>query len=70
MTFDELFKKIRTELNITQEQFARELSISYSTLSRWENGHTTPSRLAKMSLMEFCKKHNLSVDLLNHIEEL
>ena len=70
MTFDELLKKIRTELNITQEQFAHELSISYSTLSRWENGHTTPSRLAKMSLMEFCKKQNLSVDLLNHIEEL
>jgi transcriptional regulator with XRE-family HTH domain len=51
MMFDELLKKIRAELNITQEQLARELSISFSTLSRWENGHTTPSRLAKMSLI-------------------
>ena len=51
MTFNELLKAIRTELNLTQEQFARELNVSYSTLSRWENGHTAPSRLAKISRM-------------------
>lgn len=70
MMFDELLRKIRAELNITQEQLAHELNISFSTLNRWENGHNAPSRLAKMSLMEFCKKRNLSHDLLTNLEEL
>lgn len=70
MIFNELLKEIRAELNITQEQFAHELSVSFSTLSRWENGHTTPSRLAKMSLLEFCKKQHLSHDLTEYLEKL
>lgn len=70
MMFDEVLKKIRAELNITQEQLAHELSISFSTLNRWENGHTTPSRLAKISLIEFCKKKNLSSDLLSYLKKL
>lgn len=70
MMFNKLLKEIRAELNITQEQFARELNVSFSTLSRWENGHTAPSRLAKMSLLEFCKKQNLSHDLMDTLEEL
>lgn len=70
MTIGEFLKSARAELNITQEQFARELNISFSTLSRWENGHNTPSRLAKMSLLEFCKKHDLSGDLLSYLAKL
>ena len=70
MTFNELLKAIRTELNLTQEQFARELNVSFSSLSRWENGHTAPSRLAKMSLLEFCSKQNLSSVLTEYLEKL
>lgn len=70
MAFSEVLKKVRAELNITQEQFARELNISFSTLSRWENGHTAPSRLAKMRLLEFCNQHNLSQDIMRHLDKL
>lgn len=70
MTFSDTLKKVRAELNITQEQFARELNISFSTLSRWENGHTVPSRLAKMRLLEFCNEHPLSHDITASIKEL
>ena len=57
MTFSEILKHIRKQQNYTQEQFARELNVSFSTINRRENGHTAPSVLAKMRLLEYCKKN-------------
>ena len=59
MTFSEIIKYIRKENNYTQEQFARELNVSFSTVNRWENSHTAPSVLAKMRLLEYCKKNRV-----------
>ena len=59
MTFAEVLKSIRTQLNFTQEQFARELNISFSTINRWENGRSMPSVLAKTQLLEYCKRKHL-----------
>lgn len=70
MLFNDLLKEIRTELDLTQEEFAHELNVSFSTLSRWENGHTVPSRLAKMSIMVFCKKHYLSPQITEQLSDL
>ncbi len=44
--------KLREALELTQEAFARELGVSFTTVSRWENGHGTPSPLAKRRLEE------------------
>lgn len=68
MPFDEILKRIRKELNITQEQLARDLSVSFSTLNRWENGHNTPSRLARMRLVEYCNKKSISVEIISQLE--
>jgi transcriptional regulator with XRE-family HTH domain len=35
-------KKLRIEKQVTQEQIAERLSISYQAVSKWENGVTTP----------------------------
>ena len=64
MAYSEILKYIRMHQNLTQEQFARELNVSFSTINRWENGHTVPSGLAKMRLMEFCKKNNFDDNTL------
>ena len=55
MNFSETLKFIRKQLNLTQEQFARELNVSFSTINRWENGRTTPSTLAKKQILDYCK---------------
>ncbi len=68
MTFDEILKKIRKELNITQEQLARELNVSFSTLNRWENNRNTPSKLARMRLAEYCTKKGISSDIISELE--
>jgi len=39
-------KRIRQSLEMTQEQFARRLNVTITTISRWENGKYNPSRLA------------------------
>jgi transcriptional regulator with XRE-family HTH domain len=68
MSFGEIIKKIRATLNITQEQFARDLNISYTTLNRWENGRNVPSRLARMRIADYCKQKNVSPDIVSELE--
>lgn len=71
MTIDELLKDIRKELRLSQEDLARALNISFTTINRWENGRSLPSRLAKMRLIEYCLNNNISqgnMELLNRAE--
>ena len=68
MALDEILKNIRKELNITQERLAHELSISFSTLNRWENGHTTPSRLARIRLIEYCTEKGVSAETISALK--
>lgn len=68
--FGDIVYKIRKQLGITQEQLARELNISFSTINRWENSRTVPSRLAKMRLVEFCEKNRVSPEIIGQINSL
>ncbi|MDD4760354.1 MAG: helix-turn-helix transcriptional regulator [Bacteroidaceae bacterium] len=70
MPFDEIIKAIRKELNMTQEQLAHELNISFSTINRWENSHTSPSKLAKMRLLEFCGRKSVNTFITSEIDKL
>ena len=67
MTLSEILKQIRKQQNYTQEQFARELNISFSTINRWENNHTAPSVLAKIRLVEYCKKNSVDDAILEEL---
>jgi putative transcriptional regulator len=40
----------RARVGLTQEELANALDVTFSTVSRWENGHVTPSRLAWRAL--------------------
>ena len=63
MEFGSIVKQVRKELGLSQEQLARELSISFSTVNRWESGKSKPSQMAKELFFSFCvsKKINLAV---------
>ena len=49
-------KAIRLELGFTQEDLARELGLALSTVSKWEQGIFSPSRLAREKLERLVKK--------------
>jgi len=51
-----LVKEIRRQLALSQEDLARLLGVSFATVNRWENGQSSPSKLAKAQLLNFCKK--------------
>ena len=51
-----LVKEIRRQLGISQEELAHELRVSFATINRWENGKTTPFKLARTQFEAFCEK--------------
>ena len=65
MKLSEALKNIRDKLSISQEQLARDLNVSYTTLNRWENNRTLPSRLAKMRIADYCYEKKLPQDIIN-----
>ena len=46
-TFSKLIKEVRKQLGLSQEDLAHKLGVSFATINRWENGKTSPSKLAK-----------------------
>jgi putative transcriptional regulator len=49
-------KAIRLGLGFTQEDLARKLGLALSTVSKWEQGLSSPSRLAREKLEKLLKK--------------
>lgn len=52
-------KRIRQLALLTQEDFARSLNVSFSTVNRWENGKGKPSMTAMKSLKAFCDQQEI-----------
>ena len=61
MSFEKMVKKVRKQLSMSQEQLARELNVSFSTVNRWENGRSRPSPMAKELFFSFCKRKNVNI---------
>lgn len=67
----ELIKKIRTHMNISQTELADKLGVTFATVNRWENGRTLPNKLAQSKMYELCKEYEVPVYnmVLEKIEE-
>lgn len=55
-------KVLRSCLGLTQEQFAYELGTTVSTVNRWENGRTEPSKLARNSIRGLFARKRIPFD--------
>ncbi len=49
-------KAIRLDLGFTQEDLARKLGVTLSTVSKWEQGLFSPSRLAREKIEKLTRK--------------
>lgn len=47
LKFGEVIREYRSQMGLTQEKFAAQIGVAFSTLNRWENGRTQPSPLAR-----------------------
>lgn len=43
--YAERIKRLRGEINLTQQALADRIGVSFATVNRWENKQTKPSRL-------------------------
>ena len=53
---------LRVQMNVSQEELAKILDVSIVSISRWENGHTEPTKLAKAKLNKYFKENNIVVE--------
>ena len=61
----EFLKHIRLVQNISQEDLARKLNVSFATINRWETGKNFPSKMAQSNIEKFCKDNNIRCEVSN-----
>ena len=61
ISFSEQVKAIRTTLNLSQEELAHAIGVSFATVNRWENGKTEPSKMALTLLRALYNEKNLKI---------
>ncbi len=59
MSFSEELKSIRQHSFLSQEAFARELNVSFSSVNRWEGGRAKPNLNAMKNIKAFCEMHDI-----------
>ena len=67
MTFAEDIKKIRRKAFLTQEEFAQQIGVSYTTVNRWETGKSKPNLKTMKLIDEYCKKHSIDFDVSEEV---
>lgn len=68
MTFAEALKKMREELNLTQELLAQSLKVSFPTVNKWENNKTKPLRIIRNQIVEYAKSKDVSAEIIAALE--
>ena len=70
MSFSEDIKRIRIKALMTQEDFAKELGVSFATVNRWETGRSKPGIKAMRIIDGYCKKNNIDFDVGEEIASI
>ena len=53
--------KLRAYLNMSQEEFAKLLGVSFASVNRWENKIHEPTKLAKVRILQLIDDNNVKV---------
>ena len=52
----QLLKSLRKKLGLSQEELAQKLGVSFTSVNRWENEQTKPSKLARRQIEALCEE--------------
>ena len=58
----EMLRAIRSTLNLTQEQLAERLGVSFATVNRWEGGANMPQKAARETIAALAQEAGISPD--------
>jgi DNA-binding transcriptional regulator YiaG len=64
-----IIRSWRRRIGLTQEGLAQALSVTFSTVSRWENEHVKPSKLAWRALEQLATERNCPLGALGTDDE-
>ena len=67
MNWSKIIKEIRLSGILSQEDFAKELGVSFTTVNRWETGKSQPSYKAKKLIDRYCKKNNIDTEVMKEL---
>lgn len=59
--YQDLIKKLRNKLIISQEELAKMLEVSFASVNRYENGRNEPTIKVKRRIIELCKENGIEV---------
>jgi len=54
-----LIKELRDKLDLTQEQFAQKVGVTFATVNNWEKGTRTPHPFLFQRLLEMAEEAGL-----------
>lgn len=67
VNFSEAIKGVRQKALLSQEDFAKQLGVSHSTVNRWEKGKTLPNFKAMKRIDVFCKENTIDFDVTGEV---
>ena len=59
MDYSKILIKIRAKLNLSQNDPGRMMGVSFTTINRWENNKSIPSRKHVCILENICKENQI-----------
>ena len=59
MNFPDEIRKIRQRSLLSQDEFAKEIGVAFSTVNRWEGAKAKPNLSAMKSIKEYCCNHDM-----------
>ena len=68
MNFSDDIKSIQKQCFLSQEAFAKELGIAFSTVNRWETGKAKPNYKTMKLIDDFCKKRDIDFNIIKDME--
>lgn len=62
MDYAKLIKILRKKLILSQTELANMLGVSFTTISRWEQGLHEPTIKMKRKISELCKENKITME--------
>jgi len=69
MSFSSAIKELRIFNMKSQQEFAKELGVSFATVNRWENGKASPNFKTMKKIDNYCKINSPEFDFRRKMME-
>ena len=67
MEFCEAIRIIRKKSLLSQDNFAKAIGVSFSTINRWENAKSIPKISKLKQINDFCKINNIPFNVEDYL---